>query len=91
LPAADPVHVHKRDRTSDGVRAGLQRRVAARLDVDAELLPVSRDLRSCHDLGPGLITGVATTINRYRNLYGDRSHLRLALWMSLVTFPMNLR
>lgn len=92
MPAADPVNVHERDRNSDGVRAGLQRRVATRLDIDAELLPISRDLRSdVHDLGPGLITGVAdddpSGIATY-TVTGATYGYQL-LWMSLVTFPMN--
>lgn len=73
-------------------RRSVGHRIARRFRVDPRLVDRSRRLRrGVHDLGPGLVTGVAdddpsgiATYTVAGSTYGYR-----LLWMSLVTFPMN--
>jgi NRAMP (natural resistance-associated macrophage protein)-like metal ion transporter len=86
------VSVRNRTKIPRRFVASSQRRLSALLGVDPRLVRVSRELRTgVHELGPGLITGVAdddpSGISTY-TVTGATYGYRL-LWMSLVTFPMN--
>lgn len=92
LTGPGPANTTDNDPNPRGVRAEIRRRVALRLHVDPSHVEVSRELRTgVHDLGPGLITGVAdddpSGIATY-TVAGATYGYQL-LWMSLVTFPMN--
>lgn len=92
LPNANLVSKHINKRTAMMPLARARQRVAVRLHADPKLVSVSRELRTgAHDLGPGLVTGVAdddpSGIATY-TVAGATYGYRL-LWMSLITFPMN--
>lgn len=83
-------HISKR--TPRALIARGRGRLAVRLHADPRLVPVSRELRTgVHDLGPGLVTGVAdddpSGIATY-TVAGATYGYQL-LWTSLITFPMN--
>jgi NRAMP (natural resistance-associated macrophage protein)-like metal ion transporter len=88
-PAAKPRSRARRAVTAAAVRAPRLSRLAR---VEPELIRYSRDLRKgVHELGPGLITGVADDDPSGISTYTvtGAAHGYQLLWMSLVTFPMN--
>ena len=90
--SADSVSAHNRAANLRALLARTRGRVSSHLRADPQLVEVSRELRTgVHDLGPGLITGVAdddpSGIATY-TVAGATYGYRL-LWMSLITYPMN--
>ncbi len=89
---AVPMSDRNRPKIPRTVVARSRQRLFALLGADPRLVRVSRQMRTgAHELGPGLITGVAdddpSGISTY-TVTGATYGYQL-LWMSLVTFPMN--